>query len=205
MRSPTATACGIVLVGLVGAACSSSGDSKPRPQAVATTSTTGSTVSTTASTSPSTSTSAAPEERAEVAVVRLLRMRNDAFSNPHPARADAYLAPECTCYAQERSSLANLQTQGWRWESPMFEILGVRVAGGKDPNLVTLTVVTRRPPERVVDTSGALAKPMGPGEDAAGYSYLLARKDGSWRIGDNFKLELSPEVIRQIIAAGVPS
>ncbi len=200
MRSRTVMACGLVIVGLVTAACSS-GDNSPPRQAVGTTSTSGPTTSTTASTP----TSAPAEERAEVAVVRLLRLRNEAFSNPDPARADAYLAPDCACYAQDRSSLANLQTRGWRWESPMFEVLGVKVAGGKDPKLVTLTVVTRRPPERVVDASGALAKPEGPGEDATGYSYLLVRKDGSWRIGDNFRLDLAPEVIRQVIAGGMPA
>jgi hypothetical protein len=132
-------------------------------------------------------------------------MRNDAFSNPDPARADSYIAPECACYQQERMSLTNLQAQGWRWASPMFEVLGVKVVQASNPDLVTLTVVTRRPAERVVNSNGALAKPEGQGEEATGYSYLLVRKDGTWRIGDNFKLDLSPEAIRQIVATGIPS
>lgn len=190
----------VFLIGVFAVACSSSGNAKGPGEAVSTTTTTAATTSTTLA--PITSAPPA-EERAEVAVTRLLRARNETFSNPDPARVDDYLAHECPCYEQERSSLANLQSHGWRWASPMFEVLGVRVAGGKDPNLVTLTVVTRRPPERVVDSSGALAKPEGPGESPTGYSYLLSRQGGQWRIADNFKLELSQDVIQQIVAEGV--
>jgi endonuclease/exonuclease/phosphatase (EEP) superfamily protein YafD len=190
-----------VAVVLLASACSGDDTSEPRPQAA----TSETTASTTATTIESTTTTIPADERAEVAVVRLLRLRNQAFSAPDPALADGYLAPECACYQQERTSLTNLQMQGWHWASPMFEVLGVKVAEASKPDLVTLTVVTRRPPERVVDSSGALAKPEGPGEEATGYSYLLVRKDGAWRIGDNFKLDLSPEAIQQIMAAGVPS
>jgi hypothetical protein len=189
-----------VAVAVLASACSGD-DTKPRPQAASTETT----ASTTPTTIGSTTTSVPADERAEIAVVRLLRLRNQAFAAPDPALADAYLAPECACYQQERTSLTNLQTQGWHWASPMFEVLGVKVTEASKPELVTLTVVTRRPPERVVDSGGALARPQGPGEEATGYSYLLVRKDGAWRIGDNFKLDLSPETIRQVMAAGIPS
>ena len=192
----------LVALAFVVVACSSSDGSKPHGKVASTTSTSASTTSTSAA---STTTSSVGNQRADVGVVGLLNLRNEAFANPDPARVDAYLAPECTCYQQERSSLANLQTHGWHWSTPMFEVLGVKVAEASKPDLVTLTVVTRRPPERVVDSSGALARPQGPGEDATGYSYLLVHKDGMWRIGDNFKLDLSPEAIRQIMAAGIPS
>ena len=189
-----------VAVAVLASACSAD-DTKPRPQAASTETT----ASTTPTTIGSTTTTVPADERAEIAVVRLLRLRNQAFAAPDPALADAYLAPECACYQQERTSLNNLQTQGWHWASPMFEVLGVKVTEASKPELVTLTVITRRPPERVVDSGGALARPQGPGEEATGYSYLLVRKDGAWRIGDNFKLDLSPETIRQVMAAGIPS
>ena len=189
-----------VAVAVLAPACSGD-DAKPRPQAA----TSETTASTTATTIGSTTTTVPADERADVAVVRLLRLRNQAFAAPDPALADAYLAPECACYQQERTSLTNLRTQGWHWASPMFEVLGVKVTEASKPELVTLTVVTRRPPERVVDSGGALARPQGPGEEATGYSYLLVRKDGAWRIGDNFKLDLSPETIRKVMAAGIPS
>jgi hypothetical protein len=201
VRASALTAFALAGLAFLTVACSGGDPAERRGQAAAT-STASSTIlaTTTSSSSP-----AAVEERPEVALVRLLRLRNEAFSNPDPSKADAYLTPECTCYQQEQTSLPNLRDKGWHWETPMFEVVGIEVSQASRPDLVTLTVVARRPPERVVDASGALANPQGPGLEPTGYSYLLTRKDGAWKIADNFKLDLSPEVIRQVMARGVPS
>ncbi len=201
MKSRAMTVFALAGVAFLAVACPGGDGAERRGQAAATSTTSSTILATTTS-----SASPAPiEERPEIALVRLLRLRNEAFSNPDPSKADEYLTPECTCYQQERTSLTNLRDKGWRWETPMFEVVGVEVSQASHPDLVTLTVVARRPPERVVDASGALASPQGSGLEPTGYSYLLTRKDGAWKIADNFKLDLSPEVIRQVMARGVPS
>jgi hypothetical protein len=186
------------------AACSSS-DSKERHASDAQpTSTTTSAPSTTSSTTAPT-TAPAAQPRIERVLADLLERRNQTFSTPDPARADDYLAPQCSCYTQERTSLTTLRDKGWHWATPMFEVVGVRVSKQERPDLVVLTAVIRRPPERVVDQAGNLTTPQGPGLEPTAYSFLLHRIDGTWKIADNFKLDLAPDLIRQISAEGIPS
>lgn len=170
------------------------------------------TTTTTATTSMASTTSSTPspppappaEPRIERVLADLLQRRNQLFAAPDPAGADGYLAAQCPCYDQERTSLATLRDKGWHWTTPMFDVVGVRVADRKQADLVTLTAVVRRPPERVVDQTGNLATPEGPGLEPTGYSFLLTRQGESWKIADNFKLDLPADMIRQIMAEGVP-
>ncbi|MEW6474318.1 MAG: hypothetical protein AB1679_18860 [Actinomycetota bacterium] len=166
--------------------------------------TTSSSTITTVAASPTT-TQPPMESRVERVLANLLQRRNEVFAAPDPARVDEYLTPHCSCYADERNSLTTLRDKGWHWATPMFEVLGVRVADRRQPDLVTLTAVVSRPPERVVDQAGNLATPQGPGLEPTGYSFLLSRETGTWKIADTFGLRLAPETIRQIIAEGVPS
>lgn len=192
----------LVALALVAGACSGDDDSESseasKPKAT-TTSTTAPAEDATTSTSPP------GPERIEVTVVRLFEARNEAFRQPDPARVDAYLSPGCSCYEQERATLQNLQSRGWHWETPMFELLGVRVVEHDRVDVATLTVVARRPPERVVDANGTLVKPEGSGQKPIGYSVLLVQRDGAWRIGDNTELDLRPDLLDEIIREGIPS
>jgi hypothetical protein len=200
----TASLIVLFLVVTVGSACSGDDDAGESSGAAgATTSTTAST--TTSTFVPITSTTAPASDRIEAVVARLLQARNNAFQRPDPAQVDSYLSSGCDCYAEEKATLENLQSRGWHWETPMFEVLGVRVADQAQPEVATLTVVARRPPERVVDAAGALVKPQGPGQEPTGYSFVLVQRDGGWRVGGEVKLDLEPAVLEQITREGVPS
>jgi len=195
---------GALVVMLVLLACSSSGGKERNAsKAEPTSTTTSATAATTSTTSPAPTPAAEP--RIELVLADLIKRRNQAFSAPDPAHADEYLASQCSCYAQERTSLTTLRDKGWHWETPMFELVGVRVTDRERADLVILTAVVRRPPERVVDQAGNLATAQGSGLEPTGYSFLLNRVDGVWKIADNFKLDLTPELIRQITAEGIPS
>lgn len=188
----------------VGSGCSGDDDARETSGAAgATTSTTASTTTTTVV--PITSTTEPASDRIEAVVARLLQARNNAFHRPDPAQVDSYLSSGCDCYAQEKATLENLKSRGWHWETPMFEVLGVRVAEQGQPEVVTLTVVARRPPERVVDAAGVLVKPQGPGQEPTGYSFVLVQRDGGWRVGGEVKLDLEPAVLEQITRGGFPS
>lgn len=195
---------GGVVIGLALLAACSSSDGKQRMASdTQSTSTTTSAVTTSSATLPATAPAAEP--RIERVLADLLQRRNQAFSAADPVRIDEYLAPQCSCYPQERTSLTSLRDKGWHWATPMFEVAGVRVSKQQRPDLVVLTAVIRRPPERVVDQAGNLATPQGPGLEPTGYSFLLQHIDGMWKIADNFKLDLTPDLIRQITAEGIPS
>lgn len=193
----------ILALAFVATACSTDDDTEssrsPKPKATTTTATTVRTGEAT------TSTSVSGSERIETTMVQLLQLRNEAFRQPDPARVDAYLSPGCGCYEQDRAALQNLQSRSWHWETPMFEVLGVRVVEQDRADLSRLTVVAQRPPERVVDVNGALVKPEGSGQKPIGYSFLLVRRDGAWRIGDSVELDLRPDLLEEIIREGIPS
>jgi hypothetical protein len=87
----------------------------------------------------------------------------------------------------------------------MFEVLGVRLEKQLRAELVSLTVVASRPSETVVDASGALAVPAGAGLPPTGYGYVLTQQNGVWKIADTYKLDLTSELLDQIISQGVPS
>jgi hypothetical protein len=192
----------VLALALVATACSGDDDNESQASKQKSSTTTSATVT---AADPTTSTSVPGPERIEATVVRLLQSRNEAFRQPDPARVDEYLSSGCSCYEDERATLQNLQSRGWHWETPMFEVLGVRVVEQDRPGLATLTVVARRPPERVVDANGALVKPAGSGQKPTGYSILLVQRDGAWRIGDNAELDLRPDLLDEIIREGVPS
>lgn len=192
------------LVITVPSACSS-GDDDRESSGNAGTTTSSTAPMTTSTVVPTTSTTAPASDRVEAVVARLLQTRNEAFQRSDPAGVDSYLSSGCDCYAEEKATLENLQSRGWHWETPMFEVLGVRLAEQGQPEVATLTVVARRPPERVVDAAGALVKPQGPGQEPTGYSFVLVQRDGGWRIGGEVKLELEPAVLEQIMREGIPS
>ncbi|MGH9011609.1 MAG: hypothetical protein ACRDYF_17460, partial [Acidimicrobiia bacterium] len=158
---------GVVLLTILVACSQGAGKEEDRSQAKVVT--TNSSTTTTAAASPA-PTQPPVEPRVERVLASLLQRRNEVFAAPDPLRVDEYLAPNCSCYADERNSLTTLRDKGWHWATPMFEVLGVRVADRKQPDLVTLTAVVSRPPERVVDQTGNLATPEGPGIEPAGYS-----------------------------------
>lgn len=200
----TASLIVLSLVVTVGSACSSDDDDRESSRAAGATTSTAAAM-TTSTVVPTTSTTSPASDRVEAVVARLLQARNEAFQRPDPAQVDSYLSSGCDCYTEEKATVQNLQSRSWHWETPMFEVLGVRVADQAQPGVATLTVVSRRPPERVVDAAGALVKPQGPGQEPTGYSFVLVQRDGGWRIGGEVKLELDPAVLEQIMREGIPS
>lgn len=195
---------GVVLLAIL-AACSRGGGKKQDPSQAKVVTTTSSSSMTTTVSAPPVTTKPTVEPRVERILANLLQRRNEVFAAPDPLRVDEYFAAQCGCYADERNSLTTLRDKGWYWATPMFEVLGVRVTDQKQPDLVTLTAVVSRPPERVIDQAGNLATPEGPGLEPTGYSFLLSRETGAWKIADTFGLSLTPGAIQQITAGGVPS
>lgn len=138
------------------------------------------------------------------AFVRLMRLRNEVYMAPEPERVDRYVAPECPCYDAERQALTELEQNGWRWVTPVLQVVGLRVDESSDDR-VTMTVVGSRPGERVESGPGELVQPQGEGLAPTGFRAVVVRREGAWRIADFAPLELDPAAIEEVIQAGLPA
>lgn len=187
------------MVAAVGVACGGSGGGNGDATAGSTT--------TTAATASSTTTTAAPASptRVEQVLARLLTVRNEIFSSPDANRVGEYAVDECPCSGEDRTSLAGLAQRSEHWARPQLELRGARVASRPGADEVVLEAVVGRPPERVVNRTGALIRGQGQGLPNFPARFVLRRRDGSWRLAEVGNIELPPETVEAIATAGVPS
>lgn len=137
------------------------------------------------------------------ALVELMKIRIAVYRAPDPARVDNYLSPECACYEAERRAVAELQENGWRWVTPVLQVVGLRV-DEESPDRAVVTIVATRPGERVEDAGTALVRPQGPGLAPTGFRVVVARRDSAWKIIEFAAAELAPETIDEILRRGLP-
>jgi hypothetical protein len=164
--------------------------------------------STTAAPAPTTATTAtvvANPTRVEQVLAQLLAVRNQIFSSPDPNRLAEYALDECPCAEEDRKSLQGLSVRSEHWESPQLQLRGARVATRPGPDEAVLEAVVGRPPERVVNRSGALIRGQGEGLPNFPVRFVLRRRDGNWRLAEVANIELPPATVDAIAAAGVPT
>ncbi|HLF40566.1 MAG TPA: hypothetical protein VI854_03720 [Acidimicrobiia bacterium] len=138
------------------------------------------------------------------ALVSLVKLRNEIYFEPDPARVDNYLSPECPCYQAERDALTELQQNGWKWITPVLNVVGVRI-DEDSPDRAALTIVATRPAERVEESAGVLARPVGPGLAPTGFRAVVGRRSSAWKLLEFTPAELSQEAIDALIREGVPA
>ncbi|MGH9041771.1 MAG: hypothetical protein ACRDZ3_16255, partial [Acidimicrobiia bacterium] len=143
--------------------------------------------------------------RVEQVLAQLLTLRNQIFSSPDPDRVGEYARAECPCAEEDRKSLAELTERFEHWASPQLELRGARVATRSGPDSVVVEAVVGRPPERVANRSGSLIRGQGEGLPDFPARFVMGRRDGQWRLTEVGSLELPPDVVAAIAAAGVPS
>jgi hypothetical protein len=187
----------ISLVAL-GSACGGS-DGGKGDQAGSTT-TTVAAMASTASTAP-----VATPTRVEQVLAQLLAVRNQIFSSPDANRVAEYALAECPCAEEDKKSLAGLATRFEHWDSPQLELRGARVATRPGADEVVLETVVGRPPERVINRTGALIGGQGQGLPNFPVRFVLRRRDGNWRLAEVGTIQLPPATVEAIAAAGVPS
>lgn len=185
------------MVAVVGGACGGSGGDNGDAAARSTT--------TTAVASTATTTPPATPTRVEQVLAQLLVVRNQIFSSPDANRVGEYAMAECPCSEEDKRSLAGLAQRFEHWASPQLELRGARVASRPGADEVVLEAVVGRPPERVVNRTGALIRGQGQGLANFPVRFVLRRGDGNWRLAEVGNIELSPETVEAIADAGVPS
>ena len=165
------------------------------------TTTTAEAVSSTATTAP-----LAGPTRIEQVLAELLALRNQVFSSPDPSRVNEYALAECRCAEEDRKSLEGLAQRFEHWDSPQLELRGARVAERPNADMVVLEAVVGRPPERVVNRSGAIVGGQGQGLPNFPARFVLRRRiSGKWGLFEVGNIELPQAEIDAIAAAGVPS
>ncbi len=184
-----------VTVAVVGLAC---GGDKPEDASSSTT-----TAAAPASTA--TTVAVAAPTRVEQVLAQLLALRNQIFSSPDPNRVAEYALAECPCAEEDSKSLKGLSVRFEHWDSPQLELRGVRVASRPNADEVVLEAVVGRPPERVVNRSGAVIRGQGQGLPNFPARFVLRRRDGNWRLAEVANLELPQATVDAIAAGGVPS
>jgi hypothetical protein len=189
----------VAMVAVAGGACGGSGGGDGEETSGSTT-TTAAAASSTATTVPP----AAPT-RVEQVLAQLLVVRNQIFSSPDANRVGEYALDECPCSEEDRTSLTGLAKRLERWASPQLELRGARVASRPGADEVVLEAVIGRPPERVVNRTGALIRGQGQGLPDFPARFVLRRRDGNWRLAEVGNIELPPETVKAIADAGVPS
>jgi len=166
----------------------------------------GSTTTTVVPVSSTATTEPLPEPtRVEQVLARLLAVRNQVFAAPDANRVGEYAADECPCAEQDRTSLVDLAERVHHWASPQLELRGARVASRPGPDEVALEAVVGRPPERIVNRTGAVIGGQGQGLPNFPARFVLRRRDGNWRLAEVGSLELPPDAVAAIVAAGVPT
>lgn len=188
----------LALVFVLGGACSGDGGSDGAAGPTTTTTTTEAVASTT------TSVVVVAPTRIEQVLAQMLVLRNQVFSSPDPNRVKEYALDECPCAEEDRKSLEGLAVRFEHWDSPQLELRGVRVASRPGPDEVVLEAVVGRPPERVVNRSGAVIRGQGSGLPNFPARFVLRRVDGRWRLVEVANIELPAATVEAIAAAGVP-
>ncbi|MGH8975803.1 MAG: hypothetical protein ACRD0C_21670, partial [Acidimicrobiia bacterium] len=187
-----------VMVTVPGVACGGDGNSEQGGGSTATTAAPAPTTATTA-------TVAANPTRVEQVLAQLLAVRNQIFSSPDPNRVAEYALAECPCAEEDRKSLQGLSVRFEHWDSPQLELRGARVAARPGTDEAVLEAVVGRPPERVVNRTGALIRGQGQGLPNFPVRFVLRRRDGNWRLAEVANTELPPATVDAIAAAGVPT
>ena len=165
----------------------------------------GSTTTTAAPPSSTTVTTTVPT-RIEQVLAQLLVVRNQIFSSPDPNRVTEYALAECPCAEEDRTSLEGLVKRFEHWDTPQLELRGARVAERTGPDRVVLEAVVGRPPERVVNRSGAIIGGLGQGLPDFPVRFVLRRgADSRWRLAEVGTIELPQAEVEAIAAAGVPT
>jgi hypothetical protein len=188
----------VILVALGGSCGGGSGGGNGEESAGSTT--TAAAVASTATTAP-----LANPTRVEQVLARLLTLRNQVFSSPDAKRVTEYALDECPCSEEDRKSLAGLATRFHHWDSPQLELRGARVASRPGADEVVLEAVVGRPPERIINRTGAVIGGQGQGLPNFPVRFVLRRRDGNWRLAEVGNIELPQETVDAIVAAGVPS
>jgi hypothetical protein len=183
----------------VGVACGGRSGGGNGDQAASSTTTTAAVASTT-TTAPS-----ADPIRVEQVLARLLAVRNQIFSSPDPNRVVEYALAECPCSEEDKKSLAGLARRFEHWDSPQLELRGARVASRPGADDVVLEAVVGRPPERIINRTGAVIGGQGQGLPNFPVRFVLRRRDGNWRLAEVGTIQLPPATVDAIVAAGVPS
>jgi hypothetical protein len=189
-----------VIVAVAGAACGGGSGGGDGEQAARSTTTTAAAVASTATTAP-----VANPTRVEQVLAQLLTVRNQIFSSPDPNRVAEYALAECPCAEEDRKSLVGLAERFRHWASAQLELRGVRVATRPGADEVVLEAVVGRPPERVINRTGAVVGGQGQGLANFPARFVLRRRDGNWRLAEVGNIELPPATVDAIAAAGVPS
>ena len=188
----------ISLAAVAGACGGGSGGGDGEQAAASTT-----TVATLASTA--TTASVTTPTRVEQVLAQLLAVRNQIFASPDANRVAEYALVECPCAEEDKKSLVGLAARFEHWDSPQLELRGARVATRPGADEVVLEAVVGRPPERVINRTGALIRGQGQGLPNFPVRFVLRRRDGNWRLAEVTNIELPPATVEAIAAAGVPS
>lgn len=181
-------------------ACGGGSDGGNGEQATGSTTTTAAAVASTATTAPT-----ADPTRVGQVLARLLAVRNQVFSSPDANRVAEYALAECPCSEEDRRSLEGLAKRFRHWDSPQLELRGARVASRPGADEVVLEAVVGRPPERIINRTGALIGGQGQGLPNFPVRFVLRRRDGNWRLAEVGNIELPPATVDAVVAAGVPS
>ena len=120
-----------------------------------------------------------------LAIMRdILTYRHQLYENPQPSLLDQIYDKRCPCYAQERSTLANLERRGWRYNDKGVTVLKTKLLGRAAGNasIVAVEVITRSFPQVLVDRTGKiLERESGSLVTKTPYE-LLRGNDGRWRV-----------------------
>jgi hypothetical protein len=190
----------VISLAALGSACGGGSGGGDGEQVAGLTTTTTLTVASTATTALVTT-----PTRVEQVLAQLLAVRNQIFSSPDANRVPEYALAECPCAEEDKKSLAGLATRFEHWDSPQLELRGARVATRPGADEVVLETVVGRPPERVINRTGALIRGQGQGLPNFPVRFVLRRRDGNWRLAEVGNIQLPPATVEAIAAGGVPS
>jgi len=114
----------------------------------------------------------------------ILTYRHYLYEHPQPNLLDQIYDKRCPCYAQERSTLANLQRRGWKYDDKGVQVLKAKLLGrgtAKPPS-VALDVVEHVYPQVLIDRSGKTIQKRARSTTKTTTYELVQGDDHQWRV-----------------------